>query len=279
MVAGFEPLDSFARQFLTQFSGRDHPGRSWTADAWLAEMLFAPAADYVRPVFDVPNPSVRGRARAARRATGIITASSKLSAAFAAHRDTLTALLPKQGQPGLDAAQRSCSRFTPIRCGISRSAAPCRSCCRTFVVRDTALAKAMNVPPGPGFRLPGDGAAPSRLPRLCVAAAAGAPAAPPPDVLARIGAQLRRLEVDKESRVLRVVPPQWAGQGHEWLSPWAVLQAGGGIARTVRLFAAWRRLGDAYRAGDADRLAAEWRAVLALSGAARQLAAAARTAL
>ena len=243
-----EPLDSFARDFLIQFSGHDHLD-DLSADAWLAELLFTPDAGYRRAVFDVPNPSVRD-------AIGLPAREShhysfvEVSGGFASHRDTLDALLPEQGRAGLDPAQTqllSLYTNTLWYFEISRSLSLVLP---DFVVRDPALAAAMRVPPGQGFDYL------EMVPRRPAFLAYALPrlkddGTPSGDVL-RAGDQLRRLEIDKESKILRVIPPQWAGGGEEWLSPWAILQAGAGSPQTVRLFAAWRAAGDAYRAGDDD---------------------------
>src|SRR6476661_2375562 len=53
-----KPLDSFARDFLTMFSGRSSLD-GFSATAWLAEMLFDPDGAYGRNVFNVPNPAVQ----------------------------------------------------------------------------------------------------------------------------------------------------------------------------------------------------------------------------
>ena len=51
-----KPLDSFARTFLTMFSGQSGID-NLSATAWLAELLFDPDAAYGRDVFNVASPA------------------------------------------------------------------------------------------------------------------------------------------------------------------------------------------------------------------------------
>jgi ABC-type transport system involved in cytochrome c biogenesis permease subunit len=70
------------------------------------------------------------------------------------------------------------------------------------------------------------------------------------DELLQIGLLMQHMEVDKETRVLRVMPPLWGNDSDTWLSPWAVVQEGQGSPQSVSLLAAWRKAGEAWRSGD-----------------------------
>jgi ABC-type transport system involved in cytochrome c biogenesis permease subunit len=52
-----KPLDSFARFYLTIFSGKENIG-DLSASQWLGELLFAPRLSYQRKIFNITNPDV-----------------------------------------------------------------------------------------------------------------------------------------------------------------------------------------------------------------------------
>ena len=60
-----------------------------------------------------------------------------------------------------------------------------------------------------------------------------------------------KIETDKETQILRIIPPQWSSSGGVWLSPWATLQNGQGSPQTAELLRSWEALAKAYNAHDA----------------------------
>src|SRR6185503_573978 len=72
--------------------------------------------------------------------------------------------------------------------------------------------------------------------------------------LLAIGLQLQHMEVDKQTRILRVLPPLWGNDKETWLSPWAVVEEGQGSPQATTLLSQWEKTVRAYRSGDA----ADW---------------------
>src|SRR6185436_2461380 len=242
-----KPLDSFARAFLAVFSGRtDNDG--FTATEWLAQLLFEPEAAYRRQVFNVPNPAVRGAIGLLQRAEHVYS-FEEISKAMAEHKAMIDTLLPKQGTHKLDPAQEQLvALYTDMLWyfEISRSVSLILP---DFRVDDPAVAKKIGVEAGKPF------AYPEMLRRRAayLAAVKSFLNARKTDArgeeLLNIGVLLHHVEVDKETRVLRVIPPQRGGE--EWLSPWGLMQEGRGSPRATALLEQWEKTARAYRSGDA----------------------------
>ena len=245
-----KPLDSFARTFLTMFSGQSGID-NLSATAWLAELLFDPDAAYGRDVFNVASPAVRDAiglsSRPEHRYSFI-----EISKAVAGHKEMIDTLLPKQGTHTLDPAQeRLLALYTDMLWyfEISRSVSVILP---VFRIDHAASAKKIGVPADQLFTyLEMMRHRPAYLALVKPLLDAKKTNARDEELLA-IGLLLQRMEVDKQTRVLRVFPPLWGKDRETWLSPWAVVQEGQGGPQATLLLSQWEKTARAYRSGDAD---------------------------
>jgi len=251
-----EPLDSFACFYLTAFSGSTSID-GITADEWLAELLFAPDRAYHRAVFKINGLEVQ-HALALADHPGHRYAFSEIATAMAKHREIVNSLLSADPKNITDPAQRQLiTLYThmTVFLDISRSLSLLLP---VFEVGDTALAQKMGLPTGEKF---------SYLGMMRHKAAYLAAARPILNnisnhptrqqiALLQIGLMLEHMEQDKQSQLLRIIPPAWQKDNTEWLSPWAMLQAGQGAPQTAALLQSWARMAQAYQ----NNNPAEWTA-------------------
>jgi ABC-type transport system involved in cytochrome c biogenesis permease subunit len=256
-----KPLDSFARAFLTVFSGRtDNDG--FSASEWLAQLLFEPEAAYRRWVFNVPNPAVREAIGLPQRMEHIYS-FEEISKAMAAHKAMIATLLPRQGMHTLDPAQEQLLALYTNMLWYFELSRSVSLILPDFQVDDPAMAKKIGVEAGKPF------AYPEMLSHRPAYLAAVKPflnakkANAGGEELLNIGVLLQRTEVDKETRVLRVIPPQWGGE--EWLSPWGLMQEGRGSPRATALLNQWEKAARTYRSGDVRDWQAQSTALLQLT--------------
>ncbi|MCB1556011.1 MAG: cytochrome c biogenesis protein CcsA [Alphaproteobacteria bacterium] len=241
-----KPLDTFARDFLTTFSGRASLP-DMTAAAWMAELLFDQKAAYRRPVFDIPNPDVVSAIGLAPR-KGHHYSFLALSQALRKNMPMLRSfqetpresLSAAQGQL-LDLYAKTLSYFE-----ISRSLSLILP---DFVVGDPELAKKLGMAPGQALTYQDMIAKRATLGGLITDS--NAPGTGKDDEVLRLGFMLQLFDKDRASAILRIVPPQWNRGGEEWLSPWQVLESGAGSPETASFFETLNRAARAYRSGDA----------------------------
>jgi ABC-type transport system involved in cytochrome c biogenesis permease subunit len=255
-----KPLDSFARAFLTMFSGRSSIG-NLSATAWLAELLFDPDAAYGRSVFNVASPAVRDAIglppRPEHRYSFV-----EIAKAIADHKQMIDTLLPKQGTHTLDQAQEQLlALYTDMLWyfEISRSVSVILP---VFQIHDAASAKKIGVPPDTPFTyLEMMRHRPAYL-TLVKPLLGGKKTGARGQELLALGLLLEHMEVDKQTRILRVFPPLWGTDRETWLSPWAVVQEGQGSPQATALLAQWEKTARAYRGVDAHEWQKESEALL-----------------
>jgi ABC-type transport system involved in cytochrome c biogenesis permease subunit len=64
-----------------------------------------------------------------------------------------------------------------------------------------------------------------------------------------LAAQLKSMDTDKRTQLVRVVPPQWGDE--EWSSPWSLLRRGQGSPQSAEFLDMWQGLAASYRSGKA----------------------------
>lgn len=244
-----KPLDSFARDFLTMFSGHAQVD-GMSATAWLAEVLFQSESAYKRRIFNIPNPAVQHAIDLPEREDHRYS-FTEVTKAMDAHQEMIHSLLPKQGTRTLDPAQEQLiALYTNILWyfELNRSVSLVLP---LFSVHDATSAKAIGVP-ADKFLTWGEMMhhRPAYL-KLVKPVLDKKKTTERENELLQIGLLMQRMEIDKETRVLRVMPPLWGNDREMWLSPWAVVQEGQGSPQSAALLAAWNKAGNAWRSGDA----------------------------
>jgi len=250
-----KPMDSFARFYLRTFSG-DAVVDGMTADDWLADLIFTPERAYGRAVFDVNNPNLRLALDLPERARHHYS-FLEIAAAMEAHQEMVNSILSAQEKNVTDPAQQQLiSLYANMTAflDISRSLSLVLP---VFRVEDAALARQIGVPAGQNFSYLE--MMRRRAQYLSLAQSVLKYAGNHPDarqvVLLQIGAQLEHMEADKQSQILRIVPPAWQPDGNSWLSPWAMLNTGQGAPQSAALLQAWTRMAQAYQENNAT----EWK--------------------
>ncbi len=244
-----KPLDSFARQHLSAFAGRDSlPGMN--ADAWLAETLFDPAQALQRPLFRILHPHLLGLPEREQRRYSY----AELLPALQAKQDVIGQLLDKdpktwtEDQAELMRLQESALIYGQMLRSFS------------FVLPlnisvPGTLAKDWKIDPEKPFTLQD---ARKFLPDLEKKIAAlvrnrGEYPAAYNDAekdLAYFGFQIRALEqFGGDNVLLRLIPGAW-DEGGAWYSPWALGDSGQSSAKGEAYLSLWRDMAQAYVKGD-----------------------------
>jgi ABC-type transport system involved in cytochrome c biogenesis permease subunit len=245
-----EPLDSFARAFLIQFSGRSSfDGQG--ADAWLAELLLDPDHAYQRDVFNVANPFVRDAIGLPRR-NGHLYSFAEISRAMADHKDMIDTLIPVKDTQSLDPSQQQLMALYKNMLWYFELSRSLSMALPVFELKEKDLAGIIGVPDDRSFtymemlqHLP----AYLKVMKPRLKDALRSPDRQEGELL-QIGLVLQHMEVDKQTRILRIVPPQWNSAGENWLSPWETLQDGMGSPQSAALLQDWAALAVSYRQGD-----------------------------
>lgn len=247
-----KPIDSFSRALLILFAGKSSL-TDMDSNEWLAEVLFDPASAMERPLFRTYKPDILGLAKNDSHSYSFL----ELAPALTERKDIIDALLKKEPESwSADQAElmrlheksivyaqllRSFSPVLPLSAPIPETlraawridsnAAPALKDivkhARDLERRVAAIAKDKGEDP----------ANYSNEERAIVFFAYHV------DVM-RGGGQGNIL--------LRIIPGAPGGSNaEEWLSPWAVLEEGGGTPSTAPYFESWAAMARAYAAGDA----------------------------
>jgi len=242
-----EPLDSFARFYLTAFSGNTSID-SMTSDEWLVELLFAPDRAYHRAVFKINKLEVEHTLALPNHPSHRYS-FLEIAAAMAAHREIVNSLISANPKNITDPAQQQLvTLYThmTVFLDISRSLSLLLP---VFEIDDAALAKKMDVPAGEKFsylEMMRHKTVYLALAKPMMNKMSNHPTRQQISLL-QIGLMLKHMEPDKQSQLLRIVPPAWQKDNSEWLSPWVMLQAGQGAPQTAALLQSWARMAQAYQ--------------------------------
>lgn len=237
-----KPLDTFARVTLKSFSGRDRD-----ATAWLAETLFDPLQSVTRPVFLVRNANLRHRLGLEERLQPLYS-----------YQDLIPGLsLTSQEVSGLAATPGPHSPDEQDLLALHDKALT-----YTQLLRSFSLILPLNVElPKKWDHMKGRSYLDLRkierdvedATKKIIARKGDDPSAYTDDErkIALLSYQMRMMgDAAASNETLRVIPVAWSEAG-EWLSPWAVLQAGQGSPASGELLQVWRDLAKAWQTQDA----------------------------
>lgn len=244
-----KPLDSFARQHLSTFAGRDSlPGMG--ADAWLAETLFDPAQALQRPLFRIFHPHLLGLPEREQRRYS--------------YAELLPALQAKQEVIGrlVDEDPKNWTEDQAELMRLQESALIYGQMLRSFsfilplnISVPEALAKDWKIDPEKPFTLQDTRKFLPDLEKKITALVRKKGEDPASYTeaekdLAYFGFQVRTLEQFGGGNVLlRLIPGAW-DEGGAWYSPWALGDSGQSSAKGEAYLSLWRDMAQAYVKGD-----------------------------
>jgi ABC-type transport system involved in cytochrome c biogenesis permease subunit len=246
-----KPLDTFARtQLLAVYGRRSLPDMS--AMEWLIELLFDHERAYDRAVFTFRNPDVAAALSIPVR-TGHHYSFQEISQAMEGVLETVMALHQRPKEERSATQQQLVDVYVAMLRYYEIS--------RTFAYATVRVDRPVSSV-AKRLQLPADQTEFSyrELTRYrarvleAITPLKDRPApqwTPTEQALFAFAQQMQALEQEVQTHSFRIVAPQWEAAGEEWLSPWAVGQAGGGSPASASYIAAWERLAAAYRAGNA----------------------------
>ena len=245
-----KPLGTFARAFLTSMNGKDHIG-SISADFWLAELLFDQEKAYERLVFNVPNPDVLlaiGITPSKKHRYSFLELTQAMSPHFG-----LIEELRQQNPKDISMAQRQLIELygkTLWYMEISRSVT---LLIPDIIIKEQKLANDLGLQVNVPYTY-------LDLMRNRAQIAIEVQKLSEQDNLTLdqeellfIGHKLQLLSRDQSTRLLRIIPSQWASNKGEWFSPWQVLFSGSGSPETADYMKTWTNVAGAYLDKDASR--------------------------
>ncbi len=247
-----KPMESFARALIKSMSG-DKQADNATAMAWLAEVLFNPAAAADRPLFVVRSPVLLSVMGLEKRKTERYS-YSELVPALTGQQDNIGRLLEREPKSYSDSERElvrlfemtglyselanSFSLFTPIE-GISN---PLRAELKLPPEGDLNFYSMLRVRYELGEKF-----------KAIVATKKNNVSSYTPleQDIAELSYKLDSREaMQRFNALLRVVPGEWSDK-EEWLSPWQVIARSEGSPRSAQLFTLWQALQKAWKTRDA----------------------------
>lgn len=246
-----KPIDSFARSFLTAFSGSSRID-NLAASGWLAELLFDPDQSYTREVFNVSNPGVRHSLDLPDRSNHHYT-FTEIATAMEHHKSMVDSLLGAQAKDITDPAQQQVLVLYTYMLQYFEISRSLSLTLPMFEVDDRAIAEKIGVTAGQHFSylemIQHKATYLALVKPMLGRLGHDRPSEKQADLL-RIGFMLQNMDADRQTQILRIVPPAWAQNRDVWLSPWAMLEAGQGSPRTAELLQSWQLMAQAYRNKD-----------------------------
>ncbi len=265
-----KPLDTFARTYLEIISGRDSLS-DMEAIEWLAEVILDPGRAYKREIFNIPNPKVVD-ALALERRKGHRYSYKEVTTAFYTHSKTWDFLFTMPEEEMSLPQKQLLEAFTKTQlfAELSRSLSLVFP---DFLIPEGPLSKALDVDPGTSVnfiklrnqqtlieQMSKDLLKKSKNKDYKISAEGV--------MLTSIAAHMAALNRDRNSYILKVIPPQWESvseNNHDrmWFSPWGIGVYGQGSPDSVKFLNMWGELVQAYRMGNNTKwndLTAELRA-------------------
>lgn len=245
-----KPMDTFARSTLLLLNGKSSLPEM-TAISWLAEVLFNPELSYQRAVFHIPSVELLSQLNLPIRA--------KSRYAFLEFQRQLRdqsqniAQLSQQPKESLTSTQTQLLQLhnkTAFYFELSRTMSLVWP---IFSFRDPSLAEAIGWQSGRKYSYMEASPRSAKLQAVAKEIEKNADPAKKADLDKQVGEFLELLaEIDRfrDSKLFRVIHPQWGFDGFEWRSPWAVIQEGRGSPQTTELFLIWQNLARSYLQGD-----------------------------
>lgn len=244
-----KPLASFARIYLTAFYGKSSLS-NMSADAWLAELLFDPASNFNRPLFNIPNPEVASALSLPLRNNHFYS-YNEVSKAINASQNTVKAVLAIDEATHTNAQRQLidlCDKAVAYLL-ISQSLSILQP---HFKIDDARLAAQLHLPAAQKLTfldiLPHEHALQNYAKIL------KDKKSPPQSDFVKLIADFTETAQQQHSTLLRIVPPQWPSDGDTWHAPWPNIMEGHAAPASAAYLALWQDLGIAYLAHDAG----EW---------------------
>ena len=248
-----KPLDSFARNYLLLFRGRESADDFNSPIAWLAELLFDPARSYSRRVFKISNRAARDSLSLPHRDDGLY-AFDEMAAAIEREETMLSALHQRDPDSFTTDEKQTAEAYlkTLHYFELSRSLSLLLP---DFAVHSPELSRELLIPPGVPHTylemLPAQRKFESRAPALRENIKNGGELSESEIELVALARRLDLVRRDSQTRIFRVIPPQWDDNKEVWHSPWSLVEEGRGSPQSAQLFALWSQLAAAYRDSNA----------------------------
>lgn len=249
-----KPMDTFARSWLEEFTGRDNL-QGMAAIDWLSELIMTPEMAFERPVFRIPNPAVQQALQLPVRPGHRYSYTETVNALRTHARawESLLKMLPDDLSPSQKQLLELLGRVEDYA-QIAQSLAMIAP---DFVVASPTLAKQLGVDDGAHLdylTIQGHQPVLDKLAQRLAArvkTAKNASLSIDDQMLMAILGRMQMLDKNRDNDIFRVIPPQWDDQKNNlWTAPWAMTTAGKGSPEAAALLAQWRTLMIAYRTND-----------------------------
>jgi len=241
-----KPLDTFARVTLLGIYGKSAL-KDLKAIDWLAELLFDQRAAYHRPVFKIRNSDVQ-KALALEPHENQIYSFIAVSSALKKISPLIQALFTQDSKERSPAQNQLLELYMRVSnyLEISRSIS---LLVPQFTIGDEQVAKSLDLPAQDRLSYLQVIKRQSILDRILsdIKNKKSKLSKESKDRAIALSESLNSLSGDSESKVLRIVPPQFEkSPDREWVSPWQVVISGQGTPQTVEYFNLWANLSSAY---------------------------------
>lgn len=244
-----KPLESFARTYLLAFYGKSALPQM-AADAWLAELLFAPTDAYERAVFNIPDPDVVNALSLPWRDAHYYS-FTELSKALAANEATLKTI-NKMDDDARTAPQRQLLELYNKVIAYTLISESLSLLQPRFHIQDAALARSLHLGNNQTYDflelMPHENDILDNVVKFKNKKPADLTTEEKAEAF--LALDYEQIAEHQRSTLFRIIPPQWAMDHGEWLSPWATLLEGHGSPQSATYLDLWQKLGLAYKQSD-----------------------------
>ncbi len=252
-----KPLDTFSRTYLEIISGRDKLP-DMVAIEWMAELIFDPDSAYKRDIFNIPNPKVVDALELDQR-KGHRYSYHEVTIAFYQHSKTLNSLFTMAEEDMILPQKQLLEVFTKTQmfAELSRSLS---LLFLDFKIPYGRLADDLNLEAGSivnFFTLRAHQSMIEKISKEMMVRSEGKDYQISAEdlMLAKLLADIKTVNLDRNSSIFKVIPPQWEGDlkgDHtgNWFSPWGIGTYGQGSPDSIKFLKIWEDLIQAYRSGN-----------------------------
>ncbi len=242
-----KPMNTFARSYLTLFSGRDHL-KGLSANAWLTEVLFDSETAYQRPVFKItdkamldtlqlnPEPSKRYAFK------DLVPAIYRVIEIVQSLEQKKPDELSLQQQNLIQLYQK-----TILYYDISRSLSLILP---AFKIENEELANQLNLQKDQFYTyleiLPSIPKLKSLMQEVKQDKLSNKIIEQDRYELIKLNEKIYIFENDYETSLFKIIPPQWQGDQQNWFSPWESIEKGKGSPKTAHYLNLWKKLANSY---------------------------------
>ncbi len=259
-----KPLDSFARIWLTSFSGKSSI-EGLSAIEWLAELLFNQHKAYFRPVFNIENHDIITALSLEKRKNKNYS-FAELSHAIKNNIKTISSLKK------MDSSKRTTAQNQLLELNIklllffeiSRSVSLILP---DLKINNPEVSKKLDLPLNEDLIYKD---LMSALPIILrtmekLKEKNNSNLSMAEKEILYLYQALQRFDHDKTTSVFKIIPPQWRENNDNWISPWEMLNNGQGSPQSANLLKNWQKMATAYRYSNAILWKEQSRQALTLS--------------